>query len=73
MYDAPNAVEELKQPRKHPTAEKVEAIKDGRAEGFKCEHGDYYADSVIVATLIPIKSRIPRKITRNSSVIFMVR
>ncbi len=27
MYDAPNAVEELKQPRKHPTAEKVEAIK----------------------------------------------
>ena len=26
MYDAPNAVEELKQPRKHPTAEKVEAI-----------------------------------------------
>ena len=28
MYDAPNAVEELKQPRKHPTAETVEAIKD---------------------------------------------
>ena len=28
MYDAPNAVVELKQPRKHPTAEKVEAIKD---------------------------------------------
>ena len=28
MFDAPNAVEELKQPRKHPTAEKVEAIKD---------------------------------------------
>ncbi len=28
MYDAPNAVEELKQPRKHPTAEKVEAIKN---------------------------------------------
>lgn len=28
MCDAPNAVEELKQPRKHPTAEKVEAIKD---------------------------------------------
>ena len=28
MYDAPNAVEELKQPRKHPTLEKVEAIKD---------------------------------------------
>ena len=28
MYDAPNAVEELKKPRKHPTAEKVEAIKD---------------------------------------------
>ena len=25
-------------------------IKDGRAEGFKCEHGDYYGDSVIVAT-----------------------
>ena len=28
MYDAPNAVEELKQPRKHPTVEEVEAIKD---------------------------------------------
>ncbi len=28
MYDAPNSVEELKQPRKHPTAEKAEAIKD---------------------------------------------
>ena len=28
MYDAPNVVEELKQPRKHPTAEKVEAIRD---------------------------------------------
>ncbi len=27
MYDAPNAVEELKQPRKHPTLEKVAAIK----------------------------------------------
>lgn len=28
MYDAPNAVEELKNPRKHPTEEKVRAIKD---------------------------------------------
>jgi 23S rRNA (uracil1939-C5)-methyltransferase len=28
MYDAPNAVEELKHPRKNPTIEKVEAIKD---------------------------------------------
>ena len=28
MYDASNAVKELKQPRKHPTAEKAEAIKD---------------------------------------------
>ena len=28
MYDAPNAVEKLKQPRKHPTTEKVEAIRD---------------------------------------------
>ncbi len=28
MYDAPDAAEELKQPRKHLTAEKVEAIKD---------------------------------------------
>ncbi|MCI8964415.1 MAG: RNA methyltransferase [Eubacterium sp.] len=28
MYDAPNAVEELKHPRKHPTSEKVKAIKD---------------------------------------------
>ena len=28
MYDAPNAVEVLKNPRKHPTPEKVEAIKD---------------------------------------------
>ena len=26
MYDAPNAVEESKQPRKHPPKEKVEAI-----------------------------------------------
>ena len=28
MYDAPNAVEELKRPRSHPTAEMAEAIKD---------------------------------------------
>lgn len=28
MYDASNAAEELKQPRKHPPKEKVEAIKD---------------------------------------------
>lgn len=28
MYDAPNAVEELKQPRKHPIAKKVQAKKD---------------------------------------------
>ncbi len=28
MYDAPNAVEELRQPRKHPTPEKIAAIKD---------------------------------------------
>ena len=28
MYDAPNAVETLKNPRKHPTPEKEEAIKD---------------------------------------------
>lgn len=28
MYEAPNAVEELKSPRKHPTPEKVAAIKD---------------------------------------------
>lgn len=28
MYDAPNAVEELKHQRKHPTAETVETIKD---------------------------------------------
>lgn len=28
MYDAPNAVEELKHPRKYPLKEKVEAIKD---------------------------------------------
>ena len=28
MYDGPNAVEELKQPRKHPPKEKVEVIKD---------------------------------------------
>ena len=28
MYDAPNAVEELKRPRSHPTTEMVEAIKD---------------------------------------------
>ena len=28
MYNAPNAVEELNQPRKHPPKEKMEAIKD---------------------------------------------
>ena len=28
MYDVPNAVEELKQPRKHSTPEKIVAIKD---------------------------------------------
>ena len=28
MYDAPNAVETLKQPRKHPTHIQVDAIKD---------------------------------------------
>lgn len=28
MYDAPNVVKELKQPRKHPSKEKVEAITD---------------------------------------------
>ena len=28
MYDAPNAVEELKKPRQHPTEKMVEAIKD---------------------------------------------
>ena len=28
MYDAPNAVEELKHPRKRPPKEKVEAITD---------------------------------------------
>lgn len=28
MYDAPNGVNKLKNPRKHPTPEKVEAIKD---------------------------------------------
>ena len=39
MYDAPNAVEELKQPRKHPTEEKVEAIKDALKyyKIFQCE------------------------------------
>jgi len=30
MYDAPNAVETLKNPRKHPTPVQVEAIKDAR-------------------------------------------
>jgi len=28
MYDAPNAVNELKYPRSHPTAKMIEAIKD---------------------------------------------
>ena len=28
VYDAPNVVEKLKQPRKHPPVEKIEAIKD---------------------------------------------
>ncbi len=33
MYDAPNAVGELKHPRKHPPKEKVEAITDARVSG----------------------------------------
>ena len=41
MYDAPNAVEELKQPRKHPTAEKEEAIKDA------LEHFNLISDNLI--------------------------
>lgn len=28
MYDAPNVVEELKQPRKHPPKKRVKAIRD---------------------------------------------
>lgn len=28
MYDAPNAVEELKRPRQHPSEKMMEAIKD---------------------------------------------
>ena len=28
MYDAPNAVEELKRPRSHPSPQPVEAIKE---------------------------------------------
>jgi len=28
MYDVPNVVDELKQPRKHPVTEKADAIKD---------------------------------------------
>jgi len=28
IYDTPNAVEELKQPRKHPTPEEAEAMKN---------------------------------------------
>lgn len=28
MYDAPNAEEKLRQPRKHPPKEKIEAITD---------------------------------------------
>ena len=28
MYVAPNAVEKLKQPKKHPSVEKLEVIKD---------------------------------------------
>ncbi len=31
MYDAPNAVETLKNPRKHPTSVQVDAIKDALA------------------------------------------
>ena len=37
MYDAPNAVEELKQERKHPTPEKVEAIKDALKHFGVCQ------------------------------------
>ena len=45
MYDAPNVVEELQQQRKHPTAEKVEAIK-GALKYFG------YNESIIAMPLI---------------------
>ncbi len=34
MYDASNAIEELKHPSKHPPKEKVEAITDADCGGF---------------------------------------
>ena len=47
MYDAPNAVEELKQPRKHPTAEKAEAIKDA------LKYFNLISDNLMRAGIIP--------------------
>ena len=49
MYDTPNAVEELKNPRKHPTAEKVEAIKDAHYQPKKnaiSVYGDNDTDNI---------------------------
>ncbi len=45
MYDAPNAEEELKQPRKHLMAEKAEVIKDALT---------YYYGTVLPKTSINI-------------------
>ena len=53
MYDAPNAAEELKCPRSHPTAEMVEAIK-AYFKGVKTEWGKISwpeKNQVIIETL----------------------
>ena len=57
MYDAPNAVEELKQPRKHPTAEKVEAIKDALK---------HFEDRSVFRLLVLLLLRLLSQIGRSS-------
>ena len=48
MYDAPNAVEKLKQPRKHPTPEKVEAIKDA-LKHFEVMHSEKLSLKLVIS------------------------
>ena len=54
MYDAPNAVEELKQPRKYPIPEKVEAIKDALRsfDIFSDEKKRMYESIIVFAQIV---------------------
>lgn len=54
MYDAPNAAEELKQPRKYPIPEKVEAIKDALRsfDIFSDEKKRMYESIIVFAQIV---------------------